>query len=93
MKNKIVASILLCSICTYTLPVFAYTKDETVYTKVNSQGETYQTIVSTHLENKEELEVINDISDLLNIENTNGEESFSQEGNSLICKADKKDIY
>lgn len=93
MKNKIVASILLCSICTYTLPVFAYTKDETVYTKVNSQGETYQTIVSTHLENKEELEVINDISDLLNIENTNGEESFSQEGNSLIWKADKKDIY
>ncbi len=93
MKNKIIASILLCSICTYTLPVFAYTKDETVYANVNSQGENYQTIVSTHLENKEELEVINDISDLLNIENTNGEETFTQEGNSLIWKADKKDIY
>lgn len=79
--------------CAYTLPVFAYTKDETVYSKINSEGKKYQTIVSTHLTNKEELEIIDDISDLLNIENTHGEEKFTQEGNSLVWKADKKDIY
>jgi putative membrane protein len=79
--------------CAYTLPVFAFTKDETVYSKINSQGEVYQTIVSTHLQNSDELELINDMSDLINIENTNGEEEFTQDGNSLVWKADKKDIY
>lgn len=93
IRRKIISSTLLCSMCAYTLPVFAYTKDETVYSKMNKDGKNYQTIVSTHLENKEELETINDITDLLNIENTNGEEEFSQEGNSLVWKADKKDIY
>lgn len=93
IKRKIISTTLLCSMCAYTLPVFAYTKDETVYSKINDKGEKYQTVVSTHIENEEELEVINDISDLLNIENTNGEEEYTQEGNSLIWKADKKDIY
>lgn len=84
---------MLCTICAYSTPIFAFTKDETVYSKVDSKGKDYQTIVSTHLENEEELEIINDISDLLRIENTNGEEEFSQEGSSLIWKANKKDIY
>lgn len=92
-KNKIISGTLLCTMCAYTLPVFAYTKDETVYSKVDSKGEKYQTIVSTHIENEGELELINDMSDLVNIENTNGDEEFTQEGNSLIWKADKKDIY
>lgn len=93
IKTKIISGTLLCTMCAYTVPVFAFTKDETVYSKINSSGENYQTIVSTHIENKEELELINDMSDLLNIENTNGEEEFTQDGDSLIWKADKKDIY
>lgn len=92
-KSKIISGTLLCTMCAYTLPVFAYTKDETVYSKMNSKGEKYQTIVSTHIENNGELELINDMSDLMNIENTNGDEEFTQEGNSLVWKADKKDIY
>lgn len=92
-KTKIISSTLLCTMFAYSLPVFAVTKDETVYSKMNSKGEKYQTIVSTHIENGEALEVINDMSDLFNIENTNGEEEFTQEGNSLIWKANKKDIY
>lgn len=93
IKTKIISGTLLCTMCAYTMPVFAFTKDETVYSKINSSGENYQTIVSTHIENNEELELINDMTDLLNIENTNGEEEFTQDGNSLIWKADKKDIY
>ena len=93
LKRKIMASALLCTMCAYSIPVFAFTKDETVYSKMNYYGENYQTIVSTHIENNEELELINDISDLLNIENTKGEEAFSQNGNDLVWKADKKDIY
>lgn len=93
IKMKIISGTLLCTMCAYTMPVFAFTKDETVYSKINSSGENYQTIVSTHIENNEELELINEMTDLFNIENTNGEEEFTQDGNSLIWKADKKDIY
>lgn len=93
IKTKIVSGTLLCTMCAYTIPVFAFTKDETVYSKINSKGENYQTIVSTHIENKEELDIINDMTDLFHIENTNGEEEYTQEGNSLVWKADKKDIY
>ncbi len=93
IRSKIVASTLLCTMCAYTLPVFAYMKDETVYSKMNSKGQNYRTIVSTQIENSEKLKVINDITDLLNIENTNGEEKFTQDGDSLVWKADEKDIY
>lgn len=97
MKNKIIskiiASILLCTILVYTTPVFAYSKDETVYTKMNEKGEIYKTIVSTHLENTDNETIINDITNLLNIENTNGDESYTQEGNKIIWRADGKDIY
>lgn len=93
IKTKIISGTLLCTMCAYTAPVFAFTKDESVYSKINSKGENYQTIVSTHIENDEESDLIHDVSDLLNIENTNGEEDFTQDGNSLIWKADKKDIY
>ena len=62
-KRRIMASTLLCTMCAYSMPVFAFTKDETVYAKMNAYGENYQTMVSTHLENDEELELIHDISD------------------------------
>lgn len=32
---KITSGLLLCTMLTYSLPVFAYTKDETVYTKLD----------------------------------------------------------
>lgn len=93
IKNRIISGTLLCTMCAYTTPVFAFHKEETVYTKMNVEGKNYQTIVSTHIENKEERDVIEDLSDLLKIENTKGEETFEKEGNSLIWKANKKDIY
>lgn len=92
-KKKIISGILLCTMCMYTMPVCAFTKEETVYAKMNQEGKNYSTIVSTHLENEEGLEIIQDMTDLLNIENTRGEEQFEQEGNSLVWKANKKDIY
>lgn len=90
---KVISATLLMTMLAYTAPVFAYTKDETVYSKLDTDGKNYKTIVSTHIENKEQEELIKDLSDLLNIENTNGEEEFTKEGNSLIWKANKEDIY
>lgn len=91
--SKTVSAMLLTTMSFYTLPVFAFTKDETVYSNLDSKGNSYKTIVSTHLNNKENEKVINDLSDLLNIENTNGDEKFSLEGNNLIWDANGANIY
>ena len=97
MKNKIfskiTAGILLCNLLIYTTPVLAFTKDETVYAKTDTQGQVYHTIVNSHLINEEKEDSIYDLSDLLNIENVNGNEELKQEGNQLIWKANGNDIY
>ena len=91
--SKVVASAVLCSMVGYTAPVFAYTKDETVYSKLDASGNSYKTIVSTHIENSDNRDTITDLSDLLNIKNTNGEETFTQNGSTFTWNANKKDIY
>ena len=94
MKNKIIAGgVILAILVMQTIPVFGVAKDETVYTKVKNNGEIYQTIVNTHLKNIEELEELGDISILEDIENVNGNEEFTQNGNKMVWKANKKDIY
>ena len=91
--SKITSSVLLCTMFAYTTPVFAFTKDETVYSKIDSNGNNYNTIVNDHIINDEQEQLINDISDLLNIKNVNGDEEFSQDGNNLAWHAEESDIY
>jgi len=93
IAKGIVSSIILATTCLYTIPVFATTKDETVYSKMNSKNEYYSTVVSAKLENSDEADVIEDISNLLNIENTNGDETFTQDGTKLVWQADGNNIY
>ncbi|MCI9086963.1 MAG: hypothetical protein HFJ32_00095 [Clostridia bacterium] len=50
IKSKLIAGGLLVSFLVYTSPVLTYAKDETVYTKVDTQGDSYKTIVSTQME-------------------------------------------
>lgn len=93
IKKKIIPITLLTTMICYTTPIFAFTKDETVYSKVDTAGKTYKTIVSTHISNKENLDIINDVTDLLSIENTSGDENFSRNDNTLVWDAKGKDIF
>jgi len=93
MISKITSGVLLCTILAYTAPVFAYTKDETIYSKLNANGNSYQTIVNNHIENSENSKLINDLSNLLNIKNVHGDETFEQTGNTLVWNANGNDIY
>ena len=90
---KVTSSLLLATMVAYTTPTFAFTKEETVYSKAKSNGETYQTIVSTHLKNGDEEDILKDLTDLINIENTNGDETFTQNGEELTWNANGSDIY
>ena len=94
IMSKVIASSLVLALGTINaVPVFAYSKDETVYTKANANGSSYQTIVSEHLKNSDNAELLKDMSTLLNIKNTNGDEEASQNGTSLEWKTSGNDIY
>ena len=94
MKNnrKIVSALLIGTMCMTTMPVFANTKDETVYTKLNNNSESYSTIVSDKLSNDNNDEFLKDITDLLNLENTKGDEKFSQDGENITWEAQGNNI-
>ena len=95
MKNKkMISGLLLFTITSYmTIPVFAASKSETVYSNLDSNGKAYKTIVSTQLTNEDKLNEITDISNLLNIENTNGDETFKKEGNQIVWDSNGNNIY
>lgn len=93
LVSKIISGTLLVSMVGYTLPVFAYTKDETVYSKMDNAGTNYKTVVSDHIKNTEDADKIEDLTDLLNVKNTSGDETYTQDGNKFTWNANKNDIY
>lgn len=68
-------------------------KDETVYLIANANGDVNKTIVSDWLKNGDKKDTLEDTSDLENIENVKGDETFDKDGNKLTWKADGADIY
>ena len=92
VKGVSIATVLTLGVITAS-PVLAYTKDETVYGKMSNSGENYNTVVSTHLKNTENESILKDISDLLNIKNVNGDETFEANENILKWNSNGNDIY
>lgn len=90
--KKVISGLLLGTMCVYTMPVLANTKDETVYSKINQEGKSYNTIVSTKLSNDGKSELLEDLSNLLNIENTNGYEELKRDGEKIIWSANGNNI-
>ena len=97
MKNlikKITATTLVIGqIILASSNILAVTKEETVYSKLDTNGKSYQTVVSDHIKNTEYLEEIKDLSDLLEIENLSEDNTYTQNGNVIVWNAKGKDIY
>ncbi len=72
-------------------PVWALKKDETVYTKLNSNGEVNNVIVSEHLSGSDEDYV--DMTNLENIKNVNGDETYKNEDEKIVWENKGNDIY
>lgn len=68
-------------------------KDETVYVIADSTGKATSTIVSAWLRNPDGKEELKDASDLKDITNVKGEETFTQSGSELTWAAGGNDIY
>ena len=68
-------------------------KEETVYVVAEADGTAKDIIVSEWLKNKDKSASLEDASDLKEIENVKGEETFAQNGDKITWQADGKDIY
>lgn len=68
-------------------------KEETVYLITDANGNVTETIVSGWLKNGSESMQIQDVSNLSDIENVKGNETFTQNGDQITWQADGKDIY
>ena len=92
MKNinkKMAICMLVLSMYT---PVSALSKTETVYSKLNYNGEVTDTIVNELLVNDKELDTINDYSTLTDIINVSDDNEFTNDNNKLTFNAMGKNV-
>lgn len=68
-------------------------KEETVYLITDANGNVNQTIVSNWLKNGSGSAQIQDVSNLTDIENVKGDETFTQNGENITWQANGQDIY
>ncbi len=68
-------------------------KEETVYIVASPNGTTKSVIVSEWLKNKEGSAILEDVSDLKDIKNVKGDETFTQNGDKITWQANGNDIY
>ncbi len=92
------AALALTVAASFTMPAFAlgqssFTKDETVYAVLNSDGSVSSTTVSEHLYNAGGLSGVTDESSLSNIQNTESDAAFTQDGTKLVWDTDDTDVY
>lgn len=71
----------------------AITKDETVYVSADALGNETDVTVSDWLKNAGSTAALQDKSTLRDIKNVKGDETFSQEGDSLVWDTAGEDIY
>ena len=90
--KKVMALGIISGLLLEAFPVWALSKDETIYAKLDNNGQVSKVIVTEHLQDTLN-EKTNDKSKLENIENINGDEKYTQDNNKLIWESNGKDIY
>lgn len=90
--NKIISLSLITTLVLTPLSASALTKNETVFSSLNTNGNTYKTTVTNHLKIKT-IKQLEDESELNDIINLNGNETFKQDKNILKWQTNGKDIY
>ena len=91
--KKIIAASLILTLMLSPVSVFALTKEETVYSKLNGDGTVKNIFVSEHLINKDNEEELSDKTDLENIININSNDKFVLDNGNLTFKTTGNDIF
>jgi len=75
-----------------SFPIWALTKDESIYAKLDNNGQVSKVIVTEHLQGTDEKETT-DKTRLTDINNINGEEKYTNVDGKLVWESNGKDIY
>lgn len=90
--NKLIIWGLIASLSFNAVPVWALSKSETIYGKLDTNGNVNNVIVSEHISDNGK-NIITDKSKLDNIVNVNGNETKRYENDKLIWETNGNDIY
>ena len=91
MNKKLITGVIALSIIVTPFQAFAMTKEESVYSNLNSDGTRFKTVVTNHLSEMENTE-IEDTTELKKILNINGKEIFTLENHKLTWSYKGNDI-
>lgn len=91
-SKKILNLSIIASLACSPLSVLALEKSETVYSNLNYDGTSYKTVISNHLSWLKEGDIEDD-SELKNILNISGDETFEKNETKLSWKSVGNDIF
>ncbi len=91
--KKLVMMFIITGLLISPISVFALTKNETVYTKLNENGKVKSTIVNEQLINSAKSDTLEDYTELKNILNVGNDNTYKKYSNKLIWNALGKDIF
>ena len=93
IKQKLIASSIIGTMVLMEgIPVMAATKEETVFSKLDSEGKAYEQIVQTKLVNTDKQNQLEDVSELVDIENTSSDASYVKENGKIIWNVSGEDV-
>lgn len=99
MKNKTIKTLkkatvltLITSLLLEPMSVLALSKEETVYSKLSPTGEASTIIVNNYLKNPNHTNELEDFTDLKDIVNLSGNETFEYHNNELLWQANGNNI-
>lgn len=90
--NKLMSLGVIAGLLFESFPVWALSKDETIYARLDNNGQIEKVIVTEHLEGTNEGKT-EDKTTLQNIFNLSGNEKFTMENGKIIWESNGKDIY
>ena len=82
-----------CAVPAFAAGSSSFSKDETVYAVMNGDGSLKSTTVSEHLYNAGGLSSVTDKSTLTDIQNTESDAEFTQNGEELVWNTNDTDVY
>ena len=91
-KLKLSLYIILALLC-FPYNIFALTKNETVYTKLNEDGSVKSILVNEQVVNNSKLGSITDNTTLENILNVNNDNKYTKNNNKIVWDTNGEDIF
>ncbi len=94
-KNIKRVGVFVIVLCLILSPVnlFALTKNETIYTKLNVDGSVKNTVINEQLVNPLKLDELEDYSTLEDILNVGNDNTFKKNNNKIVWNASGKDVF